>query len=227
VVYMIMLLGAWHMMRDKLRRAFLIALVCYGVASFIGDKAMDTNTLMIGKLRFFTISMSLFLLAAGMSHLPGRFHIRTILPIVCCCLLFGNSLAICFNKNNYDGPRHVASFRDNIVQRLGSSGKGLVIFNSRNRRPLLSFVHTVEAAVDLWVLPAEEIKSNIPGDRGLNDYDYVFIANQHVGYGQRIYLLPEIQLISDYLEENNFALTETIVSEHEPRKSSLMVFGKL
>lgn len=227
MIYTIILVGCYFSLRDKTRRFFILALIVYLLSCYIADNILNTNTLTWGKFLFFIIPISFILLAAGIPRITERYRIRTIFIVLCCGLLLGKSIAVCYYKPGFDGPLYLRPFRDSISKALGQDQKGLVIINTVARRYLLSLVHVIETPVDMKIMHADDVESELPRISNLEDYDFVFITNCYVHYReQSFYSYADIKDISNYLSKYGFRLIEPSELEHEAGKSTLHIFGK-
>lgn len=227
MIYTIILIGCYFSLRDKTRRLFILALAVYLLSWYAADRMLNTQTLTVGKLLFFVIPISLMLLAAGIPRITERYRIRTIFIVLCCGLLLGKSIAMCIYKPGFDGPWYLRPFRDSIGKSLASNQKGFVIINTTKPRFLLSFVHAIKIPVDMKVMHANNVESELPRIRNLENYDFVFVTNCYVHYEkQSFYSYADIKDISNYLSKYGFRLKEPSELEHEAGKSSLHIFGK-
>ena len=89
-------------------------------------------------------------------------------------------------------------------------------------------MHAIETPVDMKVMHADNVESELPRIRNLEDYDFVFITNCYVPYEkQSFYSYADIKDISNYLSKYGFRLIEPSELEHEPAKSTLHVFKRV
>lgn len=227
IICAIILMGCYSSLKDRKGRIFILALVVYFLSYYVGDTILNTHTMGMRKLLFFIIPISFILLAVGISRIPNRYCIRTISILLCCGLLLCNSIDICYYKPKFDGPVYLGFFRDKINRFLKQNQKGLVIINTAQRRFLLPFAHAIETPIDIKIVHANNVESEILSISNFKDYDFVFIANLYVNYEkQSFFSFQDVKVISNYLTKHDFNLIEPSELGYEPNKTSFMVFEK-
>ncbi|MCK5174427.1 MAG: glycosyltransferase family 39 protein [Planctomycetes bacterium] len=230
--YMLILAGSYCLLKVPKKRAIVMSLAIYVLCGWLADRLMHTETLAVEMLLFFLVPMSLFLLAAGMSLLPSRYHIRTLFLAACCAVMLINSIFVCRHKPVFSGPRYLNLFSDTISSSVRDRDKALVIINTTWRRHLFSFAHAVDSDVDIRsdvdiqiVLPSGGL-SQAPDIADLESYDLVFIANCRSSGSLFSSFSPEdIGVISDYLSSHDFRMAFPAVA-YEGDGSSLTVFRR-
>ena len=187
---------------------------------------MDTETLNVEKLLFFVVPIAFVLLGIGMCRIPNRYHVRTAAVLICCCILLYNSVAMCyFESPKFDGPECSIIVPHKISDILKQNKKGLLVMNTAARRYLLSVAHAIEVPVDIRIVCANKIESEMPGISNHNTYDVVFVANCYVGYEkQSFFSLQDMKVISNYLAEQGYRPIERCEFGLKTNESSLMVF---
>ncbi len=217
IIYLVVLLGCFSSLKDKKNWPLIFALVVYVLVNFICDRVLNTKTLNVRHLLFFIIPASLVFLAIGLSSLTNRYCVRMISVLLCCCLLLYNSIGVCRNKTNYDGPKYIHVFRDHIHNHA-QGRNGLIITNSTKRRHLFPLVHAIKDSLDMKIVNRNKIESGMV-DIINKDYDSVFIMMSE------FLLTPDdIENISHFLAKDNFDLTAVYQLDHD--ENSLVVFEK-
>jgi uncharacterized membrane protein len=204
-VYATVSAGCWFSLRDKNQRLFVFSLAVYLVFYWLADRLLGMQTLTVGKLHFFVIPAMFILLSAGLQHFTGRYRIRTICLTVCAGLLLAKSAAAGYLKPEFDGPTYVRPFSNSINGHLKQNPKALVIVTTGQRRHLLSLAHAITGLVDVRIIRANDVQSQLNAGLGLKDYDFVFFVNCCAEDEKQSWLLPQnIQAVTDYLVSCGF-----------------------
>lgn len=226
VTCLVALAGFLILTRDKAKRFFPLTILFYFLFNYIADMVMNSRTLSIEKLMFFTVPIFFVFLAVGISRLPIRSYIKNIATVAFCAILLTTSICLIYEKPVFGGPAELIAFRDAISKHLPPTQNGLVVIDTTARRYLFSFLHSLREPLDVKILDLSKTEEWIHPASQLEEYSVIFVINTFVTHES----MPEIasryiQNLSTELKKHGFEMVLDL--GFKPRRNSLKVFSKV
>lgn len=195
--------GVFTMARQKNTRNFLLALIIYILIYQGMDRLMGTQTLMVKKLLFFLVPVTIFIIVKGLWFLWSQSRLEAVLKsktiktsaaktlyviksvLIKCfvlgtCLLFFTNTLYAYRDpiQALDGPSRVFAACNFAAQNQPPNQKALIILKHMNRRVLLSLAHGFTKDADLMTDQVDgslELITILKQPDTLNPYDWIYI----------------------------------------------------
>jgi len=202
--------GVLFLFKNKVLRPVLLGFALYPVIYFICEKVLDMRTLSYGKFYFFSMPMLVLFLAAGLCGIFTTRMLRTASVAFVSGMLLLNTAVVIEDKPPLDSPYVLNGLKNYLNSKADADQRPLVIFNTAERRYVLSLIYALRPVVNVSVVRNDsDINSQLDSIGELKDYDTVYFVNYYAIYARgRFFNEMDASVIIKYFEGRGYKTEE-------------------
>ena len=208
-ILFIYLVGVFKSAYSRTIISFLFSVFIYFLILVVSDKLLYTKTMVFDRQHYFAIPVLLLLLASGVVHLSKNMYVKRTIIFLLTIVFVSGLIYRYHNKSVFDGPYYFQQLTQQLNNySLNTTDKeNLILYNAKDKRYLLPFIHNTSRNFDLMIIP-EGINDSILKRIGhIEKYRNIFLVNINVPAIKRERLKLQnidLNIVSLYLSSNGF-----------------------